>query len=149
MTKNVVAVMLLITWISPGLLSFLPIFSGWYTTSEHLEFVAQNPNDCIFVVNKPYCIISSSISFWIPCTIMIFTYLAIFREANRQEKQMAARVGNAMLLQEYGSNSGAMGNGKDFFLNILHMIQDVFLLIINYFISNTLNIFVENNLYTQ
>uniref|UniRef100_T1GLN6 G-protein coupled receptors family 1 profile domain-containing protein n=1 Tax=Megaselia scalaris TaxID=36166 RepID=T1GLN6_MEGSC len=98
MTKNVVAVMLLITWISPGLLSFLPIFSGWYTTSEHLEFVAQNPNDCIFVVNKPYCIISSSISFWIPCTIMIFTYLAIFREANRQEKQMAARVESTMIM---------------------------------------------------
>ncbi|KAL5283027.1 Htr4.2 family protein [Megaselia abdita] len=112
MTKNVVAVMLLITWISPGLLSFLPIFSGWYTTSEHLKFVVDHPNDCIFIVNKPYCIISSSISFWIPCTIMIFTYFAIFREANRQEKQMAARVGNAMLLQEYGSNSGGLGNGS-------------------------------------
>ena len=113
MTKHIVAVMLLITWISPGLLSFLPIFSGWYTTPEHLDYVARNPNQCIFKVNKTFCIISSSISFWIPCTIMIFTYLAIFREANRQEKQMAARVGNAMLLQEYsGSNSGGIGNGK-------------------------------------
>ncbi|KAG8239703.1 hypothetical protein J437_LFUL019026 [Ladona fulva] len=41
---------------------------------------------------------SSSISFWIPCTIMVFTYLAIFLEANRQEKQLHSRFGNAMLL---------------------------------------------------
>lgn len=29
---------------------------------------------------------------------MIFTYLAIFREANRQEKQLMMRHGNAMLM---------------------------------------------------
>lgn len=36
---------------------------------------------------------------------MIFTYLAIFREANRQEKQLAMRHGNAMLMHR-SSNSG-------------------------------------------
>lgn len=98
MTKRVVGIMLLNTWISPALLSFLPIFIGWYTTEEHKIFVKENPEQCSFVVNKFYAIISSSISFWIPCTIMIFTYLAIFREANRQEKQLMMRHGNAMLM---------------------------------------------------
>ncbi|XP_037729307.1 octopamine receptor beta-2R [Drosophila subpulchrella] len=98
MTKRVVGIMLLNTWISPALLSFLPIFIGWYTTEEHKEFVLKNPDKCAFVVNKYYAVISSSISFWIPCTIMIFTYLAIFREANRQEKQLMMRHGNAMLM---------------------------------------------------
>ncbi|KAH8306171.1 hypothetical protein KR018_003273, partial [Drosophila ironensis] len=98
MTKRVVGIMLLNTWISPALLSFLPIFIGWYTTDEHKVFVMQNPEQCSFVVNKYYAIISSSISFWIPCTIMIFTYFAIFREANRQEKQLMMRHGNAMLM---------------------------------------------------
>lgn len=98
MTKRVVGIMLLNTWISPALLSFLPIFIGWYTTEEHTLFVMQHPEQCAFVVNKYYAIISSSISFWIPCTIMIFTYLAIFREANRQEKQLMMRHGNAMLM---------------------------------------------------
>lgn len=98
MTKRVVGIMLLNTWISPALLSFLPIFIGWYTTEEHRLFVNEHPEQCAFVVNKYYAIISSSISFWIPCTIMIFTYLAIFREANRQEKQLMMRHGNAMLM---------------------------------------------------
>uniref|UniRef100_B3P495 Octopamine receptor beta-2R n=1 Tax=Drosophila erecta TaxID=7220 RepID=B3P495_DROER len=98
MTKRVVGIMLLNTWISPALLSFLPIFIGWYTTPQHQQFVIQNPTQCSFVVNKYYAVISSSISFWIPCTIMIFTYLAIFREANRQEKQLMMRHGNAMLM---------------------------------------------------
>ncbi|XP_023178040.1 octopamine receptor beta-2R isoform X1 [Drosophila hydei] len=98
MTKRVVGIMLLNTWISPALLSFLPIFIGWYTTDKHKIFVKEHPEQCSFVVNTYYAIISSSISFWIPCTIMIFTYLAIFREANRQEKQLMMRHGNAMLM---------------------------------------------------
>lgn len=95
--------MILNTWISPALLSFLPIFIGWYTTDDHRNFVKLHPDRCEFIVNKPYCVISSSISFWIPCTIMIFTYLAIFREANRQEKQMMMRQGNAMLMHRHST----------------------------------------------
>ncbi|KAH8312561.1 hypothetical protein KR044_011398 [Drosophila immigrans] len=98
MTKRVVGIMLLNIWIPPAFLSFLPIFMGWYTTDSHEIYVRENPTQCTFVVNTYYAIISSSISFWIPCTIMIFTYLAIFREANRQEKQLMMRHGNAMLM---------------------------------------------------
>ncbi|XP_026851122.1 octopamine receptor beta-2R [Drosophila persimilis] len=117
MTKRVVGIMLLNTWISPALLSFLPIFIGWYTTDEHKVFVKENPEQCAFVVNKYYAIISSSISFWIPCTIMIFTYLAIFREANRQEKQLMMRHGNAMLMhrpsmQPSGEAMSGSGSSK-------------------------------------
>lgn len=55
---------------------------------------------------KVYVVISSSISFWIPCTIMIFTYYAIFREANRQEEQLAMRHGNALLMHRNSSSGG-------------------------------------------
>lgn len=65
---------------------------------------------CNFIVNPVYAVVSSSISFWIPCTIMIFTYLAIFREANRQEKQLAMRQGNAMLMYRHSTGCGT--NGK-------------------------------------
>lgn len=40
---------------------------------------------------------------------MIFTYFAIFREANRQEKQLAARQGNAMLMHRHSSAGGTNG----------------------------------------
>uniref|UniRef100_A0A182MDI4 G-protein coupled receptors family 1 profile domain-containing protein n=1 Tax=Anopheles culicifacies TaxID=139723 RepID=A0A182MDI4_9DIPT len=109
MTKRVVAIMLLTTWISPALLSFVPIFAGWYTTDKHKEEVLKNPDSCLFVANKPYAVISSSISFFIPCTIMVFTYFQIFREANRQEKQLALRQGTAMLMHQHNVGGGAGG----------------------------------------
>uniref|UniRef100_A0A0K8SVR5 Octopamine receptor beta-2R n=4 Tax=Lygus hesperus TaxID=30085 RepID=A0A0K8SVR5_LYGHE len=98
MTKRVVAMMLLATWVSPALISFVPIFFGWYTTEENQGFRYDHPDVCDFKVNKIYAIVSSVISFWTPCTIMVFTYLAIFREAMRQEKQLHARMGNQLLL---------------------------------------------------
>jgi hypothetical protein len=41
-------------------------------------------------VNRAYGIISSTVSFWTPAAVMIFTYVKIYREARRQEKQIAA-----------------------------------------------------------
>uniref|UniRef100_A0AAG5CXT0 Octopamine receptor beta-2R n=1 Tax=Anopheles atroparvus TaxID=41427 RepID=A0AAG5CXT0_ANOAO len=113
MTKRVVAIMLLNTWISPALLSFVPIFAGWYTTDKHKKDVLLKQHSCQFIVNKPYAVISSSVSFFIPCTIMVFTYFQIFREANRQEKQLALRQGTAMLMhqQHVGGSGGGRGGG--------------------------------------
>ncbi|XP_037929763.1 octopamine receptor beta-2R-like, partial [Teleopsis dalmanni] len=54
MTKRVVGIMILNTWISPALLSFLPIFIGWYTTEDHKRFVEAHKDRCEFIVNKPY-----------------------------------------------------------------------------------------------
>lgn len=110
MTKKVVALMILNTWISPAIISFLPIFKGWYTTAENQRFRDNHPDVCEFIVNKPYAVISSSISFWIPCTIMIFMYLAIFREANRQEKEMYNRHGAALLLHQNNTNGDMLSN---------------------------------------
>ncbi|XP_033219965.1 octopamine receptor beta-2R isoform X2 [Belonocnema kinseyi] len=114
MTKRVVAYMLLACWLSPAIISFVPIFNEWYTTTENSAFRHQHPDRCEFKVNKGYAILSSSISFWIPCTIMCLTYLAIFKEANRQEKQMHSRMGNAMLLSHRPSkdlNNGEINSG--------------------------------------
>ncbi|KAF2897586.1 hypothetical protein ILUMI_08589 [Ignelater luminosus] len=107
MTKKVVAIMLVFIWVAPAFL-FIPIFMGWYTTDEFLR--NKKADDCTFVVTKSYCIISSSISFWIPCAIMVFMYLAIFREANRQEKALFNRHGNAMLLHQNNTNGDMLSN---------------------------------------
>lgn len=110
MTKKVVAIMILNTWISPALISFIPIFLGWYTTQENQSHRHIYPEICEFKVNQLYAVISSSISFWIPCTIMIFTYFAIFREANRQEKEMYNRQGTALLLHQNNTNGDMLSN---------------------------------------
>lgn len=43
MRKLVVSSMIAATWILPALISFVPIFMGWYTTKEHLNFLRDNP----------------------------------------------------------------------------------------------------------
>lgn len=102
--------MLLIVWIAPAFLSFMPIFLGWYTTTENLNFLRINTHVsfivmkllelfffeknnfslklqiCRFHVNKTYALISSSVSFWIPGVVMICMYYKIYQEADRQER---------------------------------------------------------------
>lgn len=79
MTHRTVILMLANVWFLPALISFTPIFFGWYTTDESLQFQAMHSDTCIFVVNKTYAIISSSISFWIPGIVMITMYCRIYR----------------------------------------------------------------------
>ncbi|KAK9295885.1 hypothetical protein QLX08_009932 [Tetragonisca angustula] len=112
MTKRLAAYMLLACWIMPAFISFMPIFMGWYTTVENSVYRQKHPELCEFKVNKVYAIFSSSISFWIPCTIMTLTYFAVFKEANRQEKQMHSRMGNVMLLSHRPSKDLNNLNGE-------------------------------------
>ncbi|XP_037817512.1 octopamine receptor beta-1R isoform X2 [Lucilia sericata] len=86
MTHKRVFIMLVIVWLAPALLSFLPICSGWYTTSDNWRYLKSNPHICEFKVNKPYAIVSSSVSFWIPGIVMLSMYYRIYQEADRQER---------------------------------------------------------------
>ncbi|CAL7938695.1 unnamed protein product [Xylocopa violacea] len=112
MTRRLAAYMLLACWIMPAFISFMPIFMGWYTTAENSMHRQKHPELCEFKVNRVYAIFSSSISFWIPCTIMTLTYFAVFKEANRQEKQMHSRMGNVMLLSHRPSKDLNNLNGE-------------------------------------
>ena len=95
--------MISLAWITPTCISFLPIFMGWYTTTENLEYKDQHPDECRsvqskvkifpnncylffypivlreyvnlrFIVNKPFAIISSSLTFWLPVVVMLTLY---------------------------------------------------------------------------
>jgi len=92
MTNKMLTYMLCQAWLAPILISFLPIFFGWYTTSEHLNLRLINPTQCTFRVNPVYAIMSSSVSFWLPCTLMGIMYFRIFQEARKQERAMLTRA---------------------------------------------------------
>ncbi|XP_037029838.1 octopamine receptor beta-3R-like isoform X3 [Bradysia coprophila] len=97
MTNRTVGFMLTNVWMLPALISFTPIFLGWYTTAEYLELQSQNPTECLFKANKAYAIISSSVSFWIPGFVMITMYCRIYREAVRQRKALSRTSSNILL----------------------------------------------------
>lgn len=74
MTQRTVLCTLFWLWSLPLLISFLPIFAKWYTTDEHQRHRRAHPEECSFVVNQYYVILSSSFSFWIPGVIMVLMY---------------------------------------------------------------------------
>jgi hypothetical protein len=84
-------------WVLPALISFTPIFLGWYTTPEHQEFRKSNPHVCIFEVNIYYMMISSGVSFWIPGVVMVTMYYRIYKEAVRQRKALSRTSSNILL----------------------------------------------------
>ncbi|KAG5673807.1 hypothetical protein PVAND_003823 [Polypedilum vanderplanki] len=97
LNKRTVFFMLANVWFLPALISFTPIFLGWYTTDENLEWMKDHPDECMFVVNKIYAVVSSSISFWIPGVVMITMYYRIFKEAVRQRKALSRTSSNILL----------------------------------------------------
>lgn len=97
MTRRTVGFMLTNVWVLPALISFTPIFLGWYTTEEHLKFRKVNPEVCIFVVNEYYAVISSCISFWIPGVVMVVMYRRIYKEAVRQRRALSRTSSNILL----------------------------------------------------
>lgn len=97
MTHRTVCFMLANVWILPALISFMPIFLGWYTTEKQKLVRNLNPDVCTFVVNEYYAIISSSISFWIPGVVMVTMYCRIYKEAMRQRKALSRTSSNIIL----------------------------------------------------
>jgi len=97
MTHRTVCFMIANVWVLPALISFTPIFLGWYTTPEHQEFRRSNPHVCIFEVNIYYMMISSGVSFWIPGVVMVTMYYRIYKEAVRQRKALSRTSSNILL----------------------------------------------------
>ncbi|XP_043250686.1 octopamine receptor beta-3R-like isoform X1 [Colletes gigas] len=97
MRRITVTCMLGSAWLLPALISFIPIFMGWYATKEHLDYLRDNPQICKFLVNKPYAVISSSVSFWIPGVVMIVMYCKIYKEAVRQREALSRASSNTVL----------------------------------------------------
>ncbi|CAF2856850.1 unnamed protein product [Rotaria sp. Silwood2] len=83
-------IMIFFCWFVSALLSFIPIFTGLYTTREQrqkIDCLNHVHGRCIFAVNQAYAIVSSSFSFWVPGAIMIIMYAMLIRIADRKERE--------------------------------------------------------------
>ncbi|XP_018082722.1 beta-1 adrenergic receptor-like [Xenopus laevis] len=77
-------------WGISALVSFLPIMMHWWRdTGDPLAMKCyEDPGCCDFVTNRAYAIASSIISFYVPLIVMIFVYIRVFKEAQKQMKKI-------------------------------------------------------------
>ncbi|NP_001191631.1 dopamine D-1 like receptor [Aplysia californica] len=96
MTTCKALVLIISVWILSALISILPVHLGWYkrtsspspnvlnndktlsfntTTSSHI--MGPKPQ-CIMELNFVYALVSSSISFYVPCLVMLVIYFKLF-----------------------------------------------------------------------
>ena len=83
-------IMIFFCWFVSALLSFIPIFTGLYTTREQrhiIDCLNYVNGRCIFAVNQGYAIVSSLFSFWVPGAIMIIMYVMLIRIADKKERE--------------------------------------------------------------
>ena len=66
MKRFTVSCMLYSAWALPALISFIPIFMGWYSTEKHLQFLQDNSQVCLisFGFFKIFCTEENGKSFY-------------------------------------------------------------------------------------
>lgn len=93
MSPRRVAMLLLLCWIMPLVISSLCVSFGVYTQSPHAivsSSTQQNTQTCLATFHVPYAFATSAISFFIPMGFMLFAYGKIFKAAQRQARWIHA-----------------------------------------------------------
>ncbi|XP_067899185.1 trace amine-associated receptor 1-like [Heterodontus francisci] len=88
MSQRRVTVLLLICWILPVLVSFLPLLLDLHLKGLEAIVSQLDPHDCVFIVNIPYAVSASVVAFYIPMLVMLVTYGKIFHVARIQARQI-------------------------------------------------------------
>ncbi|KAM3867163.1 histamine receptor H2a [Diretmus argenteus] len=85
-----VAASMVCVWTVSVAVSFLPIHLGWNTSNGTVQ--NHGPGDpamgCRFELNRPYAIIDSLLTFYLPLVAMCWTYLRILHIARAQAKRI-------------------------------------------------------------
>lgn len=109
MNKCTVCASIGLVWFLSLLISFLPMNLGWHSPSDDDQEVAQvDPSRPICALNftPTYAIVSSCISFYIPCVVMVALYAQLYRYAQKHVKIIKAQT-RPMLLASYQHNGSA------------------------------------------
>lgn len=77
-----IAAMISAVWIMSGVISFIPIHLEWHKNAED-RGKPMEENVCAMDLNPIYSVVSSTISFYIPCIVMLTIYLQLYCYARR------------------------------------------------------------------
>ena len=75
-----------------ALTGFLPVFTGIYSSEDHLEREFETGSTvCDLSVNKIFSVLAGLISFWIPAVVIVYVYARVYRETRRLATRSAIR----------------------------------------------------------
>ena len=74
-------------WLCGAIVSFVPIYSGWFADSTKFQ-IHRNSHRCGLFVNRFYALVSSVTSFYAPLCIMCALYIRIYKVASAQARSI-------------------------------------------------------------
>lgn len=86
-----VAVAIVLVWTISFILSFIPIHVGWHKSPIDYDKVLP-PDKCFLEISGTYAVVSSTISFYIPCIIMLALYCKLYMYARLQVKSIKSTM---------------------------------------------------------
>ena len=90
MNKRKVLGILCTIWILSAALAYGPIFTDLYVMKGKSIDLGATITSCDLLPSVGYAIISSCITFWLPCVTMSAIYMRVFIEASRQERAISS-----------------------------------------------------------
>lgn len=95
MTRKRAAALIAAVWVCSGAISF-PAIVWWRAAREN----GMPPYKCTFTEHLGYLVFSSTISFYLPLLVMVFTYCRIYRAAVVQTRSL--KLGTKQVLMATG-----------------------------------------------
>nr|KAG5698038.1 hypothetical protein BaRGS_016686 [Batillaria attramentaria] len=127
-------------WILSALISFVPTHLGWHESPSGQNSTTDNEL-CIFDLNPIYAVVSSTISFYIPCIVMVSIYVRLYVYARRHVETIR-RTHTAERFHSNGSTKGSYKVSDHKAAVTLGIIMGVFLICwVPFFIVNPIAAF--------
>ncbi|PVD29386.1 hypothetical protein C0Q70_08637 [Pomacea canaliculata] len=143
MTTRKTVLFIATVWILSVLISFVPTHLGW-----HEPPMGENSTElqelCVFNINPVYAIVSSTVSFYIPCVVMVSIYVRLYVYA-RRHVQTIKRTHLAERFHTNGSSKSSYKVSDHKAAVTLGIIMGVFLLCwVPFFIVNPIAAFCSS-----
>ncbi|XP_054711836.1 dopamine receptor 1-like [Uloborus diversus] len=91
MTRRVVLMSIAGIWIMSALVSFLPISLGWHKPKKMAESLDEELRPtCALDLTPVYAVVSSIISFYAPCVVMVALYTRLYLYAKKHVRNIRA-----------------------------------------------------------
>ncbi|XP_069140043.1 5-hydroxytryptamine receptor 4-like [Argopecten irradians] len=90
LNNSVIAGMIVACWLTPILISFVPIMNGWnlFGIEDLYGCLFPDASTCGFIVNTAFAVVCSTIAFYLPTIFMIVCNVKIFLAAEKQAKHI-------------------------------------------------------------